>query len=365
MATTFAVPDGRVAMAATLYTGNSSTNVISNAVNAVSFQPDLIWIKARNAVTDHALQSSGQGISSGGSPLLSSNTTAAEITYAGFGVSAVSSTGFTVIGAGSLTNLSASTYVGWQWNAGGTTVTNGTGTISSQVRANTTAGFSVVTYTGTGANATVGHGLGVAPSMVIVKQRSAVQSWPVYHVSNGAANVVYLDLTNATASSTAWQSTTPAATVFSIGTSAATNTNAATYVAYCWAPVAGYSAFGIYAGNGVADGPFIYTGFRPRWLMIKCSNVASTYTSWYMVDTAREPGNISSGTVPDLWANLSVAEGYRGNGVANPDTVNYVDILSNGFKVRAGNADEVNAIPNYTYIYAAFAENPLKYANAR
>jgi len=362
MATTFTVPDGRVAMAATLYTGNGSTQAVSNAVNSVGMQPDLVWIKSRNQATNHALFDSVRGTGK----VIQSNTTAAEATD-NTTLTAFNASGFSLgAAAGSyIVNTSTYTFVGWNWKAGGTAVSNTSGTITSSVSANTTAGFSVVTYTGTGANATVGHGLGVAPSMIIVKQRSAVQSWPVYHVSNGAANVVYLDLTNATASSTAWQSTTPAATVFSIGTSAATNTNAATYVAYCWAPVAGYSAFGIYAGNGVADGPFIYTGFRPRWLMIKCSNVASTYTSWYMVDTAREPGNISSGTVPDLWANLSVAEGYRGNGVANPDTVNYVDILSNGFKVRAGNADEVNAIPNYTYIYAAFAENPLKYANAR
>jgi len=361
MATTFTVPDGRVAMAATLYTGTGANQSISNAVNTVSFQPDFVWGKNRTSADNHAAYDSVRGVQKRIQP----NSTVAEDTSALY-LTAFNSNGFSLGTDGQLNN-SGSSFVAWNWKAGGTVTAgnNTAGTITSTVSANTTAGFSVVTYTGTGANATVGHGLGIAPSMIIVKQRSAVQSWPVYHVSNGAANVVYLDLTNVTASSTAWQSTTPAATVFSIGTSAATNTNAATYVAYCWAPVAGYSAFGIYAGNGVADGPFIYTGFRPRWLMIKCSNVASTYTSWYMVDTAREPGNISSGTVPDLWANLSVAEGYRGNGVANPDTVNYVDILSNGFKVRAGNADEVNAIPNYTYIYAAFAENPLKYANAR
>jgi hypothetical protein len=184
-------------------------------------------------------------------------------------------------------------------------------------------------------------------------------------VLNDNSKWLALNTTEAATTESGYWNTGVTSSVFGLGAYSYINGSGSTYVAYCWAPVAGYSAFGSYTGNGSADGPFVYTGFRPRFLMIKCSNVASTYTSWYMVDTAREPGNISSGTVPDLWANLSVAEGYRGNGVTNPDTVNYVDILSNGFKVRAGNIDEVNAIPNYTYIYAAFAENPLKYANAR
>jgi hypothetical protein len=185
--------------------------------------------------------------------------------------------------------------------------------------------------------------------MIIVKQRSAVQSWPVYHVSNGAANVVYLDLTNATASSTAWQSTTPAATVFSIGTSAATNTNAATYVAYCWAPVAGYSAFGSYTGNGSADGPFIYTGFRPRWIMFKRTDTAGY--NWHILDTSR---SVSNAETLELYANLSDAE-----------TAYYsvLDGVSNGIKVR--NADASVNASGGTYIYAAFAENPLRYSNAR
>jgi hypothetical protein len=343
MATTFAVPDGRVAMAATTYTGTGATQTISNAVNAVSFQPDLVWMKGRSGATNHALYDSVRGTTLD----LVSNSTAAETTQT-TGLTTFGAAGFTV-GALAKVNTSAATYVGWQWKAGGTAVSNTAGTITSSVSANTTAGFSVVTYTGTGSNATVGHGLGVAPSMIIVKQRSAVQSWPVYHVSNGAANVVYLDLTNATASSTAWQSTTPAATVFSIGTSAATNTNAATYVAYCWAPVAGYSAFGSYTGNGSADGPFIYTGFRPRWIMFKRTDTAGY--NWHILDTSR---SVSNAETLELYANLSDAE-----------TAYYsvLDGVSNGIKVR--NADASVNASSGTYIYAAFAENPLKYANAR
>ncbi len=330
-------------MAATTYTGTGATQTISNAVNAVSFQPDLVWMKGRSGATNHALYDSVRGTTLD----LVSNSTAAETTQT-TGLTTFGAAGFTV-GALAKVNTSAATYVGWQWKAGGTAVSNTAGTITSSVSANTTAGFSVVTYTGTGSNATVGHGLGVAPSMIIVKQRSAVQSWPVYHVSNGAANVVYLDLTNATASSTAWQSTTPAATVFSIGTSAATNTNAATYVAYCWAPVAGYSAFGKYTGNGSADGPFIYTGFRPRWIMFKRTDTAGY--NWHILDTSR---SVSNAETLELYANLSDAE-----------TAYYsvLDGVSNGIKVR--NADASVNASSGTYIYAAFAENPLKYANAR
>jgi hypothetical protein len=300
-------------------------------------------MKGRSGATNHALYDSVRGTTLD----LVSNSTAAETTQT-TGLTTFGAAGFTV-GALAKVNTSAATYVGWQWKAGGTAVSNTAGTITSSVSANTTAGFSVVTYTGTGSNATVGHGLGVAPSMIIVKQRSAVQSWPVYHVSNGAANVVYLDLTNATASSTAWQSTTPAATVFSIGTSAATNTNAATYVAYCWAPVAGYSAFGKYTGNGSADGPFIYTGFRPRWIMFKRTDTAGY--NWHILDTSR---SVSNAETLELYANLSDAE-----------TAYYsvLDGVSNGIKVR--NADASVNASSGTYIYAAFAENPLKYANAR
>ena len=352
MATTFAVPDGRVAMAATTYTGNGSTQTISNAVNTVTFQPDFIWFKGRNQITNHLAQDVIRGAGYGLNP----NATNAEANGVGTGLTAFGSSGFSLSGdfsgAGSC-NSNTFTYVGWQWKAGGTAVSNTAGTITSSVSANTDAGFSVVTYTGTGANATVGHGLGVAPSMIIVKQRSAVQSWPVYHASNGAANVVYLDLTNPIASSTAWQSTAPAATVFSIGTSAATNTNAATYVAYCWAPVAGYSAFGSYTGNGSADGPFIYTGFRPRWLMIKASTGGAS--NWAMLDSSRDPTNVVS---HQLFANLSNAE-------FTP--YNFGDLNSNGFKIRdnsSGLQGNYNT-SGETYIYACFAENPLRYANAR
>ena len=348
MATTFAVPDGRVAMAATLYTGNGSTQSISNAVNTVSFQPDFVWVKGRTEAYYHRLTSSLQSPPN----FMSSNATDAENTTNGT-ISAITSTGFNVNinGGTGGTNSTGITYVGWQWKAGGTAVNNTAGTITSSVSANTTAGFSVVTYTGTGANATVGHGLGVTPGMVIIKSRtSAVYNWVVYH--SGLTSATYYVSLNQniaqTSYPTVFNSTAPTNAVFNIGTDASTNQSAGTYVAYCWAPVAGYSAFGSYTGNGSADGPFIYTGFRPRWFMVKRTDLTS---NWLVYDTSRIGYNQANNyLLPDL-AN---AEGSGDN---------YLDILSNGLKIRVGNQSTNTS--GGTYIYAAFAENPLKYSNAR
>ena len=350
MPTTYAVPDGRVAMAATLYTGNGSTQTISNAVNGVSFQPDFIWFKGRNQITNHLAQDVIRGAGYGLNP----NATNAEANGVGTGLTAFGSGGFSLSGdfsgAGSC-NSNTFTYVGWQWKAGGTAVSNTAGTITSSVSANPTAGFSVVTYTGNGTNgATVGHGLGVAPKLLIVKNRSVITSWPVYHGSFASgSNYMFLESTSAVLSNnTVWNGTVPGATTFTIGTDVIVNTNTNTYVAYCWAPVAGYSAFGSYTGNGSTDGPFVYTGFRPRWIMAKAS-VGGT-ENWYVYDTARDTYNYASlGLLP----NLSNAETNYGQ----------IDILSNGFKMRGvGSSWNASAV---TYIYAAFAENPLKYANAR
>ena len=345
MPTTFAVPDGRVAMAATLYTGTGATQTISNAVNTVSFQPDLVWIKSRNTAGSNILQDSVRGATI----VLFSDATTADTTLVN-GLTAFASNGFT-LGSGAATNqnTSATTYIGWNWKAGDTTVTNGTGTISSQVRANTTAGFSVVTYTGTGANATVGHGLGVAPGLILTKARNAANSWYVYHSATGGTKTLYLNYPDvATVDNRIWNNTDPIASVFSIGT-VGPNASAVTQVAYCWAPVAGYSAFGSYTGNGLADGTFIYTGFRPRYVLIKRTDASA---DWFINDTSREPYNLMSVSIR---ANTSDTEA-SGGGLA-------MDALSNGFKMRdAGSGSNASG---GTYIYAAFAENPLKYSNAR
>ena len=361
MPTTFAVPDGRVAMAATLYTGNGSTQSVSNAVNTVSFQPGLVWVKNRSNVVSHALIDSVRGAPN----RLTSDQTEAEnsggndYTLYG-GVSALSSAGFTASSGTDptykATNGSGQTYIGWQWKAGAAAVSNTAGTITSSVSANTTAGFSIVTFTGNGVDtlsgvATVGHGLGVTPSFIITKKRSSGTdyNWSTYHISNGNANI-WLNTTSAKNPGN-WV-TAPAATVFTPPVSLYGNESGVNYVAYCWTPVAGYSAFGSYTGNGSANGPFIYTGFRPRFVMIK----SSTYTSnWDMLDSSRDPANVVS---HQLFANLSGTE-------FTP--YNFGDLNSNGFKIRdnsSGLQGNYN-VSGETYIYAAFAENPLKYSNAR
>lgn len=342
MATTYAIPDGRLAMAATTYTGTGATQVVSNAVNGVAMQPDLVWLKSRSVARNHRLMDTVRGINN----VISSDLTTAE--YAGSALSSINSNGFT-LNTTDNQNVSAETYIGWQWKAGGTAVSNTAGSITSSVSANTTAGFSVVTYTGTGANATVGHGLGVAPKMVIIKQRNGTGSWVVWQTSYSPSYRLDMETTNALFGpySTFMQDTVPSSSVVYLGTNGNYNASGSTYVAYCFAPVAGYSAFGSYTGNGSTDGPFIYTGMRTRWLLIKETGNAN---SWELFDTSRDPYNISS---QRLFPNDSAAEA----------TTASLDILSNGFKFRVGNTG-INRSGG-TYIYMAFAENPFKYANAR
>lgn len=343
--------NGASYMAATTYTGNNSTNVISNSVNGVSMQPDFVWIKSRSSAFDHALIDSIRGVTK----WLASNTTAAEATSgAGQDFVSFNSNGFTLGPANTAyVNNNSLTFVAWQWRANGTpAVTNTNGSITSTVSANTTAGFSVVTYTGTGANATVGHGLGVAPRMIIVKRRdSGPSSWTVWHSSFSSIEYIYLNLTNAKSSSagaTVWNSTLPTSSVFSLGTYTDVNASGGTHVAYCFAAVAGYSAFGSYTGNGSSDGPFVFCGFRPRWVMVKKS---SSTGSWAIVDTARNTFNVAN---TSLYADLSNAEN---------SSFEARDYLSNGFKLRT--TDQNSNENGQTFIYAAFAELPFKFANAR
>ena len=333
---------------ATTYTGTGATQSITNSG---SMQPDFVWIKSRSAATSNGLFDAVRGTNKA----LYSNLTAAEDTYTNT-LNSFNSNGFT-LGADTTwggVNTNAATYVAWQWNAGGSNATNTSGTITSTVRANTTAGFSIVTYTGNGSAGTVGHGLGVAPSMVIIKSRSdADSSWIVYHSSISPTNLLTLQTTAAQQNLPLYfNSTATASTVFSIGSSANTgvdlNVSTKNYVAYCFAAVAGYSAFGSYTGNGSSDGPFVYTGFRPRYLLIKCYNQTA---NWQILDTATNTYNAAD---KFLRANSSIAE-----------STNYpVDILSNGFKLRNTDGD-YNASASYSYIYAAFAENPFKYSLAR
>ena len=338
-------------MNATTYTGNGGTLTVTNGAAGASFQPDFVWVKNRSGAYDHILGNSVIGVNKN----LFSNRTTAEITNNNGGyISAVNSNGFTVITGSSTatdTNTNGDSYVGWQWKAGGTAVSNTSGSITSQVSANTTSGFSVVTYTGNGTSgATIGHGLSAVPSMIIVKSRSAVGGWPVYHITNGATQYINLQTTDAVASSVGlWNNTSPTSSVFSVGNDSWVNTSARTYVAYCWAPIAGYSAFGSYTGNGLADGPFIYTGFRPRFVIIRATN---DICHWTIEDSSMNPYNVTN---TSLYADASTAQNT---------TIMNLDFLSNGFKCRNVLANESN-VSGYNYIYAAFAENPFKYANAR
>jgi len=330
------IPNGRKFFDATTYTGNGSSQTI---VNAGGFKPDLVWQKSRSNAENHALFDAVRG----GGVILIPNLTNAEAA-GNSGTSDFNSNGFTT---GSSYNTNGYTYVGWQWKAGGAAVTNTAGSITSQVSAGVTQGFSVVTFSpaGTGVS-TIGHGLGVAPQLIITKQRSVTGAWTTYHASLGNTQYVSLNLTNAAAAgSTIWNNTSPTSSVFTLGSAFA---GAGTMVAYCFSEVAGFSKFGSYTGNGSADGPFVFCGFRPRYLLIKCSSNAPT--SWIIYDSVRDTYNVES--------NYLLAESSNAEAIAG-----LVDFTSNGFKLRANNTTTNNS--GYTYIFAAFAENPFKYSLAR
>jgi hypothetical protein len=241
--------------------------------------------------------------------------------------------------------------VAWCWDGGTTTVTNTAGSITSQVRANASAGFSVVTYTGTGANASVGHGLNVAPSLIIIKSRTqaVARNWAVYHASLGATKILELSTTNAAQTVNFWQDTAPTSSVFTLSSQGDVNASTYNYVAYCFSQVVGYSSMSSYVGIGSSDGPFVYTGFRPRWIMVKSS---SAVADWAISDGLRPGYNVTNNA---LFANLSDAEYSVGN--------YQIDVLSNGFKIRGITASHNTS--SVTYVYAAFAEAPFSYARAR
>jgi hypothetical protein len=331
------------------YTGNggASSNTTQNITT--NFYPDLIWVKGRDSAFYHRLTSTGLTQPN----YLSTNSTDAEGSV-NDQISALASTYFQVKAAGSGgTNQSGLLYVGWAWNANsGSTVSNTAGSITSSVSANTSAGFSVVTYTGNGGTSdTIGHGLGVAPRMIIIKVRSnAIRNWVVYHASLGSTRKIHLNLTDADEiENGSFGGLSPTSTTFGVGY-AATNGSSETFVAYCFAPVAGYSAFGSYIGNSSTNGTFVYLGFRPRFVMIKRATSADP---WIIHDTARD---IYNGYSVQLYPNDASAEG----GSYSPPIL---DEVSNGFKLRSS-ASGTNDSAS-TYIYMAFAENPFKYANAR
>jgi hypothetical protein len=318
-----------------LYTGNGGTNNITG----VNFQPDLVWIKGRNVVANHRVVDVVRGTQQ----RLMPNATNAESTETGL-VTSFDSDGFTLNSADAAFNGSGNTFVSWNWLANGTAVSNTAGSITSTVSANTTSGFSIVSYTGTGATATVGHGLGANMDFAIFKLRSGSSAWLVYHKSLGATKAIYLNETGAVGTnSSGFNNTEPTSSVFSLGSGATANTSGGTQIAYCFAEKKGFSKFGSYTGNGSADGTFVYTGFKPAFVMVKQS---SGVNGWVIKDNKRLGYNPTFYT---LRANTSGAE--------TTDSAESVDYLSNGFKLR--NTDSNNNGSGSTYIYMAFAENPF------
>jgi hypothetical protein len=324
-----------------LYTGNGGTQ----SITGVGFQPDFTWVKRRDTTSNHLLTDAVRGAGR----IMSSNTTGAEVDDSAFFTS-FNADGFSMAGGAGSFNASGGTYVGWNWKANGTGSSNTAGSITSTVSANTTAGFSIVTYSGTGANATVGHGLGVAPKMIFVKKRNAAgNDWITYNATVGNTKFLALNGTGTPTTFNIWQNTNPTSTVFSITGDDGVNNATATYVAYCFAEVAGYSSIGSYTGNASTDGTFVYLGFRPRYVLVKNTTNA---VEWEVYDSARNPSNgVNLGLIP----NQSDAEGTY-----SPPRF---DFLSNGFKLRTSGGG-VNGSGN-TIIYMAFAENPFKNALAR
>ena len=335
------ITDGSKYFQTTLYEGNGSTQSINQSGNS-TFQPDWVWIKNRDAADSHVLTDSPRGVTK----ILSTNNTDAETTDADT-VTAFESDGF-ALGDDDKVNTSSESYVAWQWKANGSGSSNEDGSINTTATsANTTAGFSISTYTGTGSAATIGHGLGVTPSMIFVKKRDSGSddAWVVWHTKLPGANY-YLNLNDTGAKDTSvnyWNNTLPTSSVFSVGASNGTNQSTKTFVVYCFAEIPGYSSIGSYEGNGNADGSFVYTGFRPSWLLIKNIDAAE---SWNLRDSKRDPFNV---TKEILVPNTNAAEATSGGG-------QYADLLSNGFKLK-GTDPGVNS--SATFIYMAFAENPF------
>jgi hypothetical protein len=328
---------------ANAYSGSSNPQTITNDGNS-DLQPDFLWSKRRDSAAPHYLFDSTRGVNSS----LSSDDTDAVDTATGY-LASFNSDGFTT-GSDSALAYSGRTYVAWQWKAnGGTTSSNNDGSYTSTVQANTTAGFSIVKYGDASSfsastPATVGHGLGKTPKWIIIKNLDGSRSWGVHHVSNGAGKIIYLDLTNAVANSTGFDNgTLPTSSVFTVNTLNVANGNNLEYIAYCFAEIQGYSKFGSYTGNGSEDGPFVYLGFKPQWILFKNTGAAE---EWVLQDTTRNPNN-------PITKNIRVDSNIAEGDASSID----IDFLSNGFKNRSDQA-QVNS-SGVTYIYMAFAEHPF------
>ena len=333
-----------------LYTGNETN---PKAITGVGFQPDWVWIKTRDTSTKpHMWFDAVRGVYKN----IRSDVNNAEDTN-NETLTAFGTDGFT-LGNNGKTNLNGAAHVAWNWKAGGGQGSSNTsGTINTTyTSANTTAGFSISQYTGNGSSgATVGHGLGAVPKLIIVKALNTSDNWEVYHASLGAEKYIELNLTATQADSTAiWNDTEPTSSVFSIGNNSGVNTNGNPYIAYCFAEKIGYSKISSYKGNGNStNGPFVYTGFKPAFVIGKKTNGNSD--NWYMLDNKRIGYNEDNYW---LYPNLSNTE--YGSDQSN-HTAYHADLLSNGFKLRSSD-DMVNGNGN-TYVFWAFAENPIVGSN--
>ena len=328
-----------------LYTGANP----SAASVTTGFEPGIVWIKSRTQTYSHYVYNSVLG----GSRWVYSNSAALEDT-SGDAIT-LSSTGFTTTGSAGATNEAgqgADNLISWAWKTASSNTTNTSGTTSSVVRANQTAGISVVSYIGNNtAGSTVGHGLGVAPKFIFAKGLDIADNWPVGHGARGWDRHMLLNSTNAeSVTSSTWNNTAPSSSVFTLGSDPRINSDTKRYVAFCFAEVEGFSRFGSYTGNGSTNGPFVYTGFKPRYLMVKRTS-GSVY-AWCVWDSARDTYNVQE-----------KIQTVNTNNVQNTGTL-YVDFLSNGFKLRSYTNGSENE-SGQSYIFMAFAESPLKYANAR
>ena len=320
---------------AVTYSGTGSTNAIS-----LNFQPDFVWIKRRNGANAHALFDSIRGVTK----VLESSNSGAEKTNDP-AITSFDTNGFTVGGTYGQTNASGGTYAAWAWKAGGTASSNSDGSITSSVSANTTYGFSVVSYTGNGTNgATVGHGLGQVPKWIVIKSRNRADNWRVYHSGIGETKSLFLSTQGAAdTASTYWNNTAPTSSVFSLGTDSGVNTSSDPLIAYCWSEVSGFSKFGSYTGNGSATtGPIITTGFKPRYILIK-ADIAGE--DWVILDTARDSGNPVDQV---FFANTADAE------ITN--SAYNTEFQVDGFQLK--NTNPRFNTSGETYIYAAFASKP-------
>ncbi|WP_339340117.1 LamG-like jellyroll fold domain-containing protein [uncultured Oceanicoccus sp.] len=333
------IADGSTAFDAVAYAGTGAARSIS-----LGFSPDLVWTKQRSGTEWHYLIDTVRG----NTKALFSNETDDEYTTNAQVLTAFNSDGYS-LGSDSAVNGSSDSYVGWAWDGGSSTASNTDGSLTSNVRANPSAGFSIVGYTGNGSAATIGHGLNAAPEMIIKKFRSATSSWDVYHASVGAGKRLVLNSTDAEASTNSYQNVN--STTFDVH--AGNNDSGVTMIAYCFAPVAGFSAFGSYEGKGNATiKPYINVGFRPAFILIKATDISGK--SWLIYDKARDGYNRNN---DDLAPDLNNQE----NDVVGP--ANSIDIFSNGFQPISDNSrlNEDGA----TYLYACFAEHPFKTSRAR